>query len=306
MPAFEEWLQSLFNIQADTIIQLLLTTGVLISLWLIRRWSLALLLRRINEARTRYTWQRISAYATTLLSIIAIAIIWVDTSRQLGTFLGLVSAGIAISLKDPLTNLIGWAYILWRRPFAVGDRIEIGPHAGDVIDVNLFQFTLLEIGNWVQADQSTGRIIHVPNGRVLLEPLANYTEQFDYIWNEIPVLITFESNWQQAKAILQEIVQRHSAPAEQVRTEIKQPINNGRYYFFYTHLTPVVYTSVEDSGVKLTLRYLCHSRQRRGTTEAIWEEILLAFAQHADIQLAYPTRRQVVNVSPTQQDAEKP
>src|SRR6266446_8071652 len=77
--------------------------------------------------------------------------------------------------------------IFWRRPFDVGDRVEIAKHKGDVIDVHLFQFTLNEIGGWVDADQSTGRIVHIPNQQVFTEALANYDKGFKYVWNEVPV-----------------------------------------------------------------------------------------------------------------------
>ena len=60
-------------------------------------------------------------------------------------------------------------------------------------------FSLMEIGNWVDAEQSTGRVIHVPNGKIFSEPLANYTDGFQYIWNEIPVLVTFESDWKKSQ-----------------------------------------------------------------------------------------------------------
>jgi small-conductance mechanosensitive channel len=56
-------------------------------------------------------------------------------------------------------------------------------------------------------DQSTGRIVQIPNGKVFVEPQTNYTKGwFDCIWNEIPLHLTFESNWKKAKEILQEIV----------------------------------------------------------------------------------------------------
>ena len=87
-------------------------------------------------------------------------------------------------------------------------------HAGDVIDIRLFQFSINEIGNWVDADQSTGRIIHIPNGIVFTEPQANYTAGFQYIWNEIPVLVTFESDWKKAKQILTDIVNHHGVYIE--------------------------------------------------------------------------------------------
>ena len=92
--------------------------------------------------------------------------------------------------------MAGWLFIVGKRPFTVGDRIEVDGSAGDVIDVSLFQFTMLEIGNWVDADQSTGRIIHVPNRFAFNKSLANFTQSFGFIWNEANVLITFESDWE--------------------------------------------------------------------------------------------------------------
>ena len=63
------------------------------------------------------------------------------------------------------------------------------------------------------------------------------------------------------------------------------------FMIYYTHLTPIVYTKVEDSGVKLTIRYLCNPRSRRGTENQIWQDILTEFEKHDDINLAYPTIR---------------
>ena len=58
-------------------------------------------------------------------------------------------------MRDPITGITGWAYILWRAPFGVGDRIQIGNNAGDVIDLNFFKFSLLEIGEWIDGDSNT-------------------------------------------------------------------------------------------------------------------------------------------------------
>jgi hypothetical protein len=69
-----------------------------------------------------------------------------------------------------------------------------------------------------------------------------------------------------------------------------------RYMIFYSKLTPAVYTTVRDCGVLLTLRYLIEPRKRRGSEQAVWEEILRAFAQRQDIDFAYPTQRFYNNV----------
>jgi small-conductance mechanosensitive channel len=123
-------------------------------------------------------WQRTP---TTVIALLAPAWIWIDAFNDLGTFLGLLSAGVAIALADVLKNMAGWMYIPSRRPFRVGDRIEIEGTRGDVVDIRLFCFSLMEIGNWVDAEQSTGRLVHVPNGSVFINQVANYTEGFQYI-----------------------------------------------------------------------------------------------------------------------------
>jgi small-conductance mechanosensitive channel len=148
----------------------------------------------------------------------------------------------------------------------------------------------MEIGNWVNADQSTGRVIHIPNALVFSEPLANYSKGFQYIWNEVPILVTFESNWEKAKDILSNIGIKHAAHLSTAAEE-KLKEASKKFMIFYTTLTPTVYTSVVDNGVLLTIRYLTEPRRRRGSEAAIWEEVLNEFSGCDDIDFAYPTQR---------------
>jgi small-conductance mechanosensitive channel len=287
------WLQQeagLSPILQDRLLATLLIVG---GLWLVQRLVLALAYRRAHDPWVRYRWRKTISYLALLVGLVLIGRIWVERVGSLATFLGLFSAGLAIALKDIVANLAGWAFIVWSHPFDIGDRVQIGPHAGDVIDLHLFQFTLNEIGNWVDADQSTGRIIHVPNGRVLSDPVANYDKGFRYIWSEIPVTVTFESDWKKAKEILEAIAVRHAEQlTEQVERELLEA--SRRYLIAYTKLTPIVYVRVADHGIRLTVRYLIRSRFRRGSENAIWQDVLDAFDAVPDIEFAYPTTRQVV------------
>jgi small-conductance mechanosensitive channel len=243
-----------------------------------------------DEPAVTYRWRKITLYLAATLGVILLGFLWFHEFRSLATFLGLLTAGLAIALKDLVTGFAGWIFILVRKPFDIGDRVAIGNHAGDVIDLRIFKFSLMEIGQWVDADQSTGRVIHVPNSYILTETLINYTRGFEFIWNELPVLLTFESNWQEAKRILQDIADRHSGSAtHRAEQALKQAAR--RFMLSYSKLTPIVYTSVKDSGVMLTIRHLCAPRERRGVSERIWEAILTEFAARSDIDFAYPTTR---------------
>jgi len=283
-------IQNTLGISPEHQIKVLYSVLIFVVLGIIRFAILKIVWRLTEEPKQRYNWKRSVSFTVGFITIILIASVWIEAIGKFGAFLGLLTAGLAIALKDPLTNIAGWIFILTRQPFKLGDRVQIGEQAGDVIDIRLFQFTLLEIGNWVNADQSTGRIIHVPNGTVFTQSQANYSTGFNYIWNELPVLVTFESNWNMAKEILQKIVSDH---AESLSEDAEKRIIEAskKYMIFYQYLTPIVYTSVQDSGVLLSMRYICEPRKRRGTEHAIWEDVLKEFALHKDIEFAYPTQR---------------
>jgi len=267
---------------------------IVLVLIILRRLVLRVVEPRIENPTTVYWWSKTSGYAVFAVAVVSIVAIWVEAIRSLGTFLGLLTAGLAIALKDLVADLAGWIFILWRKPFELGDRIQIGEHAGDVIDIRLFAFTLMEIGNWVDADQSTGRMIHVPNAKVFTDPLANYTSGFPFLWNELGVMVTFESDWRRAKEILSEIVDEVTEGISQTAERTLRSTSR-RFLIHYSKLTPIVYTSVKDSGIMLTIRYLCDPRARRGTAEGIWERVLDRFHEHDGIDLAYPTQRVYLN-----------
>lgn len=140
------------------------------------------------------------------------------------------------------------------------------------------------------ADQSTGRIIHCPNGKVFTQPIFNYTRGFEYIWNEIKIIVTFESNWKKAKDIIQDIGSKDDMDlGDKVRRKIERM--SKKYMIRYEKLTPIVWTKIVDSGVELTLRYLTEAQKRRSTQDAICQDILDKFSKEKDINFAYPTYR---------------
>lgn len=278
------------NFQRNLLFSLLILLLLWLGRWLILRFIHK---RYADNTRTLYTLRKTVEYASVVLGILLVGRLWLEGIGTLVTYLGLLSAGIAIALQDLIVALAGWVFIVWRRPFVVGDRIEIEGNLGDVIDIRLFSFSMLEIGRRINAEQSTGRIIHVPNGKIFSEALTNMHQGFPFIWNEIPVMVTFESDWEKAKAILVNIV---NELAPDVTDAVRRGRSSGqRFVISYSNVSPTVYTSVGDSGVVLTLRYMVDPRKRRGSEQEIWEATLRAFKLHWDIDFAYPTQREYLH-----------
>ena len=283
-------LSNFLNLSEKSIENLFYTIFTILLFIVIRIVTSSIIRRNIKDEKRSYNLRKTFTYVYSALLIYAISSVWLNGMQSIGTFLGLTSAGLAIALHDTIANLAGFIFIETRKPFRVGERVEINGHQGGVIDIRLFQFSIVEVGNWVDADQSTGRIIHVPNNMVLKHPTANSHVGFEYIWNEVPILITFESDWKKAKQIMIEILQEKTESLSQgAQNQIRRAAR--KYLIVAGKLTPTVYTSVKDSGIMLTMRYLVNPRMRRGTEQKIWEEILDAFEKEDRIELAYPTVR---------------
>ena len=265
---------------------LLILGFVSLGLFFIRRFINSL---KVDIAK-RHQYRKRATYIATFVYILILIPLWAGSTQQWATILSVMGAGIALALHEVLLNMAGWVYISIRRPYREGDRIELGDIRGDVIDIQLFQTTLLEIGNWVDGDQSTGRVIHLPHGQIFRNPLYNYTKGFEFIWDEISIIVTFESDWEKAKEIL---VQFGEEESKEIQERVQRKIARmaREYLIYYRTYTPIVYTKIEDSGIKLTLRYLTEAKKRRAGIDVISQKILQAVHAAEGVEFAYPTYR---------------
>lgn len=158
----------------ETQLKLLRSLVVVLVFLLIRSIVVRIIRKNVTDVVQRYRWSRGFTTAVGVLMVLFLVPTWFAGLESVATFAGILGAGLAVALHDTVANIAGFFFIVFRRPFEVGDRIEIDGTAGDIIDIRLFQFSLLEIGNWVDADQSTGRIMQVPNGKVLRERTASF------------------------------------------------------------------------------------------------------------------------------------
>ena len=242
------------------------------------------------EVAVRHKIRLTTSWIGIVVFLVAAASIWVGQIDNLGVFLGIVGAGIALSLQESLLCIAGWVLWVVRRPFDIGDRIEIEGRVGDVIGISVFQTSMLEVGNWIRADQSTGRMLIIPNSMIVRHALYNYTKGFPFVWDEFSTVVTFESDWQEAEQLM---LEKAEVEAEKIEGEVKRQIKQmqQRYAISYEQLGPIVYTSIADNGVRLTLRYLAPARMRRAFNHRISRTVLQALIEHPQIDFAYPTTR---------------
>jgi small-conductance mechanosensitive channel len=106
---------------------------------------------------------------------------------------------------------------------------------------------------------------------------------FKYIWNEITIYLTCDSDWRLAKKIMKDIADNWTEKlSKNARQEIKYV--SKEFMIYYNKLTPIVYMNMGLNGLELTLRYLCEPRKKRISTQNILEDILDEFCKFETIK----------------------
>ena len=212
-----------------------------------------------------------------IIIIIAFVIIWQDYFKNFLTLISFVSAALTFALRDIILNFFSGIYIKINKPFSVEDRIEINDNIGDVININYLNFEILEVKEEEKGEQSTGIIIQIPSSKIFNYPIKNYSKAFKYIWKEMEINVPIDSDIEKDKKTLYKIINSNET-LKKIPSKMKNQLNNvvGEYRIYYNNLDPIIYTSVVDNHVKLTIRFLCHPKKVRNIESDLWNKILLA------------------------------
>lgn len=262
---------------------------VILLLLMIRRFALNHLYKQFNESDNWYVTRKIAKWMTNFILALTFIYIFGNDLSGFTTAIGLAGAGVTYALREVIVSFAGWFAIMFGDFFKTGDRVLLGGTKGDVVDIGLLRTTLMEIGEWVDGDQYTGRIVRVANSYIFTSPVYNYTADFKFLWDEIHIPLHFDTDVKLARKLVLEIAEEeigtYNMQAEEDWDNMKR-----RYRIENASLKPQVFISFDDNWITLSLRYIVDTRERRAVKDRIFMSILERFNQHTDkIELASET-----------------
>lgn len=245
-------------------------------------------IKRVKDSKTRYSFRKIISVLSLAISFLSIFVIWIAETQNLLIALGLVGAAIAFGLQDIFRNFVGGIMLFLNGIYRVGDRVEINGKYGDVIDIGIFYTTLMETREWVSGDQVTGRLTVLPNGLALAGTIENYTRDFDFMWDEITIPITYDSDWNKATTKILEVVKRETKDVSYHALKIMEKME-GKYYFTKRSLEPAIFLTLTDNWITLNIRYVTEVRSRRILHDSLGRIILSEITKSDKIKVASAT-----------------
>lgn len=264
------------------------TVIVLVAAVVVDRLGVALIRHGRGAPQEKYIRRGNLGLLTTLASVVVLILLWARLFQNKGTFFGLLGAGVALALREPLLSMAGRLSIWAGHMYRVGDRIEFQQMAGDVIGIGIFYTRMLEIGNWIHGDQATGRIVQFPNSSVYQHAVYNYTLNFSYIWDELMLPVTYASDVAAATEILVKTGEEYTRDfLENAKGELERLRAN--FLLPDLNLQPTVFTKVTSNYVELSMRYLVDPRKRRAANSWLYARILDRVRQNANISIGSDT-----------------
>lgn len=253
------------------------------------RLSARLLLRRIRNAAQALTLAALVRKITYVAAVLFVLSIVFEFGGNFATIIGILGAGVAFASQEVIGSFAGYLYIITGNIFRISDRIRIGNVVGDVLDISLLRTTVMEIGEWVKADQYTGRVVSLANRVVFSDPVFNYTQQTRHLWDEIMIPVTYDSDWQRAVEIILTTGRQLTLPfVADAKAELEEM---GKKYpsLQEASVEPAIYVVMTDNWIELTLRYVVEVRHRRGLKTQIHRELLRSFQEEPNIKVASMT-----------------
>ena len=255
----------------------------LIFLIILRHSILYFFRLRVKNIQARITWKLTSFYIIVFLYILSLIVIWFSSLANLLTILSILGTGIIVVSKEVIQNIFGWFYIVIRRPFELGNRILINNHIGDVLEIRILDFVMIEVQSINEGGQSTGKILHIPNALVFTHALSNASKEFSFNWNEIKIPLEPESDWHSALNIIEKTANEILEKVEDTDQRILEA--EERYAIHYAQLKHAIYIDFQEGAINLYLRFLTEPRSVRSINDKIWRELLKNFSKNKKIIL---------------------
>jgi small conductance mechanosensitive channel len=175
-----------------------------IAIFVIGRWIAARIAKGVRLAIERAHFDATLAKFLRSVVYLALLVMVVLTALQpLGVnptafFAVLGAAGLAVglALKDSLANFSSGIFLVFFRPFKIGDYVEAAGVAGNVDAINMFSTTFKTLDN---------RVVIVPNGMIYAGAITNFSalpiRRIDLV-----ISVDYGDNISRAKEIIQAVI----------------------------------------------------------------------------------------------------
>ena len=262
---YAQWISSVAARQRVVVHQALVGVLIILVIGLAGLYFATLmdqLLSRLKmDRRQVQSLHTVAHVAVRVVAVLLILLVVLGPPSQLGTFLGLATAGLTVGLKDFIVGFIGWFVLMGKNGIRLGDWVEINGVTGEVVEIGPFHTVLLETGNWTDSGHPTGRRVTFTNGFAIEGHYFNFSTTGQWLWDELTVVMPAgKENYAIVDAIRKKVEEETHESGELAEQEWRRATNSREMSGFSAK--PAISVRPVLGGVEMSVRYITRAHER--------------------------------------------
>jgi small-conductance mechanosensitive channel len=227
-----------------------------------------------RRLQTLYIATRVSLQ---VIGVLCILLVVFGVPDNLGTFIGLAGAGLAVALKDFIVGFFGWFVLMGKNGIRIGDLVEINDVTGEVVEMGMFHTVLLETGSWNDSGHPTGRRVTFINSFAIEGHYFNFSTSGRWLWDEVRIVVPAGRDPRPIISALQKELDAATADGARQAEEEWQRARRSPHVGAFTAAPAIIVKPIID-GIEITARYITHVGERVDLRSALYNTAIQLLA----------------------------
>jgi len=243
--------------------------------------------RYVHDVRRRYQFLLMRKIALWCGVGIVLIFAFVTELGAVATFAGLITAGVALALQNVIISIVGYFFLIGKYGIRVGDRVQVGSVTGEVVDIGLVRFHLMELSGGTADSEPTGRIVAFSNA-VVFQSTAGLFKQIpgtNFIWREIVLKFAPESDYRAIRDRVREAIDAaftdYRDSLERQRRQMEMSLTS----ISASELKPRAHIHFTTSAIEVIIRYPVVMEKAAEIDERVIGDIFAAVDREPKLKL---------------------
>jgi small-conductance mechanosensitive channel len=243
--------------------------------------------RYVQDTRRRYQFLLLRR----IVLWIAIAIILVFTFAtelsSIVTFAGLITAGVAVALQNVIVSIVGYFFLIGKYGIRVGDRVQVAGVKGEVVDIGMVRFHLMELEGGTMDSEPSGRVVAFSNS-IVFQSTSGLFKQIpgtSFVWHEIKLTFAPETDYQTVRERVNHAVDAAFSAYQDSLERQRLQMERSLTYVSASALKPRLTLHFATSGIEVLIRYPVVLQKAVDIDEHLMHELLAEVDREPKLKL---------------------
>jgi small-conductance mechanosensitive channel len=213
--------------------------------------------RYVQDSRRRYQFLLLRRIVLWVAVAIILVFTFATELSSIVTFAGLITAGVAVALQNVIVSIVGYFFLIGKYGIRVGDRVQVAGVNGEVVDIGMVRFHLMELAGGTMDSEPSGRVVAFSNS-IVFQSTAGLFKQIpgtSFVWHEIKLTFAPETDYHAVRERVDHAVDAAFSAYQDSLERQRVQMERSLTYVSGSALKPRATLQFATSGIEVLIRY---------------------------------------------------